>query len=328
MSAVRFDVNMQKEGEFMRVVLMILCLSWRILPAAAPHSMQIKWDRIADIPEGRRNLKIVSTDNYLHVLGGYTAARKGPTTHHYMYSFKDQIWQKAPDMLNARSNFALTSKGFKLYAIGGDPFLDKGECFDTSTMKWESIPPMGQGRQHLFGALHQNRIYVPGGLLCWECPKEKQLCSSLDCFDLKANTWIKLPDLPTAKQNPMVAVFGSTLLVLGGMGNEETLSSVEVLNLNSGTCSKGKNIPSREFYSGAVVLGTKIIILGGIQKEATTTALYVYDTVSNSWKTATPLPIPLQLAGFTLHERTLYVVGGCDERFTPHKMAFSGKILD
>lgn len=288
----------------------------------------IKWKKLSDLPEARRNLKTISTGNQIFALGGYAQPSKGPDKSHFVYNIKEDKWSKKSKMITPRSNFALVSAKGKIYALGGDKFLDKAEFYDINSDKWAELPPMPTKRQHVFGDITGEDIYIAGGLLCWKCKPEEQLTAKIEVYNISKNKWSALPDMPTPRQNPLVSIIGNSIYVIGGMDNTKNIPPVEVYDLQAQTWKKRADVPEPGFFTGSVVYKNKIYILDGAEKSEKKTDVFVYDPASKIWKKTTPLPYPVILAGFTIRSNKLYVVGGCDPDFKAIKTVFCGTIVD
>ncbi|MEN8155275.1 MAG: kelch repeat-containing protein, partial [Acidobacteriota bacterium] len=264
----------------------------------------------------------------IFALGGYAQPSKGPDRSHFVYDIKKDKWSVKSKMITPRSNFVLVSAEDKIFAIGGDKFLDKAERYDINSDKWTELPAMPTKRQHIFGDIYEKNIYVAGGLLCWKCKAEEQLTAKMEVYNISKKKWSALPDMPTPRQNPLVSVVGGHIYVIGGMDNTKVIPSVEVFDLQTQTWEKRADIPEPGFFSGSVVYKNKIYILDGAEKTESKTDVLVYDPAQKKWTKATPLPYPVKLAGFTLSENKLYVVGGCDSGYKAYKSVFCGTIID
>ncbi len=288
----------------------------------------IEWKKLADLPEARRNLKVVGAGHRISALGGYAQPNKGPESSHYIYDIKENKWSVKSEMITPRSNFALVSSIDKIYAIGGDKFLDKSECYDIKLDKWTMLSPMPTERQHIYGDISGDNIYVVGGLLCWECKVEEQLSAKIEVYSISKNIWSGLPDMPTARQNPLVSIVGDSIYVIGGMDDTKNIQPVEVFDIRTQKWKRETDVPEPGFFAGSVVYKNKIFILDGAETTDEITDVIVYDLAQRKWGKTTPLPYPVQLAGFAISENKLYVVGGCDSDFRAIKTVYCGTIVD
>ena len=293
---------------------------------SAEDALNIKWERMPDMPQARRNLKAICTPTKLHALGGYAQPSRGPEPSHFIYDFTTGSWSEGAVMPTPRSNFALAAKGDRLFAIGGDRFLDRGEVYDALAGQWQPLPGMSVKRQHLFAEILDDRIYVPGGLLCWECPAEQKLCSVLEAFDIKANAWVQLPRMPTARQNPLISALARKLYVMGGMDHEQSIPLVEIFDVDRNTWTRGNPLPETKFYSGSVVFNGLILVLSAAEAGDRQTSILVYDPRREQWGRATPLPYEIKLTGFAIQGNELYVVGGSDPTFKAVQTVYRGTI--
>jgi len=288
----------------------------------------IKWNKLTDLPEARRNLKVVSVGHQIFALGGYAQPNTGPVKSHFVYDLEEHRWSVNSDMITPRSNFALVSAENRIYAIGGDRLLDKAEYYDVDSDKWSMLPPMPTKRQHIFGDISGENIYIAGGLLCLKCEEEEQLSADLDVYNISNNRWSSLPAMPTSRQNPLVSIVEDSIYVIGGMDNSNNIKPVEVFDVQTQTWKKISDVPEPGFFAGSVVYRNKIFILDGAEENEEQTDIFVYDPAKRKWGKTTPLPYPVKLAGFTISENKLYVVGGCDPDYGAIKTVFSGTIID
>ncbi len=286
----------------------------------------IKWETAADMPEARRNLKAVSLNNRIYAAGGYAQPHKGKEKGLFVYDVSKDVWTVKKDMITGRSNFSFAEYGGFLYAIGGDPFLDKTEKYDPDKNEWKSLSPMPTARQHVYGCLLNKKIYVTGGLLSWTQNAEADLSDKHEVFDIQSGKWKVLKPLPEKMQNPCLASFDNKVYVFGGMYMEDFSPSIYIFDIKSGKWSRSKDMPVKGFFSGAAAIGDKIFVLDGVKENEDFTRVMVYDPNKDSWGFATRLPVGIQLAGFTSIGNTLYMTGGCGGDFKAVKTVYIGKI--
>jgi len=310
------------------VANLLIVLSFSSFAFGQNVEIPIKWKKLADLPEARRNLKVISAGHQIFALGGYAQPNNGPENSHFAYHLKEHQWSVKSNMITPRSNFALVSAKDKIYAIGGDQFLDKSEVYDIDLDKWSVLPAMPTKRQHIFGDISGVDIYIAGGLLCWKCTAEEQLTAKLEVYNISNNRWSGLADMPTSRQNPLVSIVGDHIYVIGGMDNSQNIKPVEVFDISTQNWEIVADVPESGFFAGSVVYRKKIYILDGAEETEATTDVLVYDPAKRKWGKATPLPYPVQLAGFTISENKLYVVGGCDSDYKAIKTVFCGTIVD
>jgi N-acetylneuraminic acid mutarotase len=289
-------------------------------------TVEIQWTRKADLPAARRNLKAVSAAQKIYAAGGYAQPHRGPERGLFVYDIAGDRWEHKAQMLTGRSNFAFVAHGGRLYAIGGDPFLEKGEAYDPAADVWKAIQGMPTARQHLNGCSLQDRVYVIGGLRSREKVPAALSCSN-EVYDPGVGKWTSLAALPSCRQNASLAGAGGGIFVIGGMTADDVVADVDVYAPDSDRWAAIADLPMAGFLSGATVIGDTLFVLDGVRKSEGFTRLFVYDTAVGKWSLATPLPIGLKLAGFTSWDDRLYVVGGCDESFVASAAVFEGRLV-
>lgn len=144
---------------------------------------------------------------------------------------------------------------------------------------WEKLP----GGEPLLGAplaAHGGFIYRVGGMEARNKKGEKDdlhSTSHVVRFNIKANKWEKLPELPQPRSSHDIAVFGDTLYVGGGWklksGNAEgdggewhdTLLSMDLKAPEKGWKSVPQSFKRRAL--AVVVLGDRIWFLGGMEND-------------------------------------------------------------
>lgn len=280
----------------------------------------IFWERKADMPEARRNLKAVSVGNKIFALGGYAQPSKGGEKGNFCYAIKSNSWSVKTDMLTGRSNFAVASFNGKLYAIGGDKFLDKGEVYDPESDSWFPIVSMPTARQHINCGIIDGRIYIVGGRINWSRDSKDAIVDVHEVYDIKSNSWEVLTAFPRKIENPSMSVVKGKLYVIDGKD-----LSVTVYDPDKGVWEDRNKMPSAHFIAGATVVNDKIIVLDGVRPGEDVARVYVYNPADDSWGEATSLPMDVKLAGFTSVNNQLYVIGGCNHQFTANKYVFEGQ---
>jgi len=296
-------------------------------PADGPDDLtrrgntRIHWQRKADMPEARRNLKIAAVGNEIFALGGYAQPHKGREQGNFCYDIKSDTWSVKKDMHVGRSNFAIASVNGKLYAIGGDKFLDDCEAYRPENDSWFSISPMPTARQHIDGAVIEDRIHVIGGRISWSENSQEALIDAHEVYDTGSDSWNNSAPFPRRAENPSVSAVKGKLYVIDGFDG-----SLRVYDPEKNVWEDRNKMPSAHFIVGSAIMNDKIFVLDGARPEEDYSRVFVYDTEDDSWSEATSLPVGVKLAGFTSVGGKLFVIGGCDHEFTARSSVFVGEI--
>jgi N-acetylneuraminic acid mutarotase len=282
---------------------------------------KIHWQRKADMPEARRNLKIAAVGNKIFALGGYAEPHKGGEKGNFCYDIERDTWSVKSDMLSGRSNFAMASVNGKLYAIGGDKFLDKCEVYNPETDLWAAITPLPTARQHINCSVIDGRIYVVGGRINWSENPQEALINTHEVYDIKSNSWNTIAPFPQKTENPSLSAVSGKLYVMDGYSR-----SLREYDPAKNVWEERNKIPSAHVIAGAAVINDKIFVLEGVRPGEDFSRLFVYDPAADSWSETTSLPVGVKLCGFTSVNSKLYAVGGCDQKFIANNYIFVGEI--
>ncbi len=284
-------------------------------------STRIHWQRKADMPEARRNLKIAAVGNEIFALGGYAQPHKGREQGNFCYDIKSDTWSVKKDMHVGRSNFAIASVKGKLYAIGGDKFLEECEVYRPENDSWFSITPMPTARQHINCAVIEDKIHVVGGRISWSENPQEALIDAHEVYDTDSDSWNNSAPFPRKTENPSVSAVKGKLYVIDGSDG-----SLRVYDPDKNVWEDRNKIPSAHFIAGSTVIDDRLFVLDGVRPDEDFSRLFVYDTTDDTWGEATSLPVGVKLAGFASANNKLYVMGGCDHEFIAQNYVFVGEI--
>ena len=136
-----------------------------------------QWKKLADAPHVRDHVQAVVINDKVHISGGRrSTARTGQvlnTTESAVdvYDFKTGEWTTLAESNNLptlRAGNASVVLGKKVIVIGGEsgeqvPAHSEVEAFNTTTMKWESLPDLKQGRHGTGAVIVNGKIYIAAG---------------------------------------------------------------------------------------------------------------------------------------------------------------------
>lgn len=135
------------------------------------------WKKLPDAPRARDHVQAVVTDDKIYVAGGRTStARIGNVLETTLapvdvYDFKTGKWTTLPESLDIptqRAGNATVVLDKKVIVIGGEsgaqvPAHSEVEAFNTKTGKWETLPPLKQGRHGTGAVVINGKIYTAAG---------------------------------------------------------------------------------------------------------------------------------------------------------------------
>ncbi len=196
--------------------------------------------------------------------------------------------------------------------------------------KWNSLKPIPQGEEEVYGTAAGGKLYVLGGLGVFPGWEPKRMVWS---YDPATDEWTKLPDVPEGMHHPGLAAVGDKLYWIGGFTIARPAggglpawvpsSSVWIYDIKTKSWSKGPNLPTPRGALTATVVGTKIYAIGGAKNpEYSTPELRptvpvenvatneVFDTATGSWSSVAPMLTARNHHGAALIDGKIYVVGG------------------
>src|SRR5437870_10340367 len=122
----------------------------------------------------------------------------------------------------------------------------------------------------------------------------------------------------------VISIIIGSLLVLvlsyQSFGSGSTTTSIATQSLTSPGYRwlRGADLPTPRAETAAALVGNEAYIIGGFDAKGIASAkVEVYNTTSDSWRTASPLPVALHHAGAAVVNGRIFVVGGYLEGWVP-----------
>jgi len=149
-------------------------------------------------------------------------------------------------------------------------------------------------------------------------------------------TWTKAAS-HIARTEEMVAMVNGKMYVMGGYVNNKYLSvgRMDVYDPAANKWTQLADMPARLSHAATVVDGKYIILVGGYTVDAAGTrqvfglkTMHRYDTQTGKWDTLQSLPVNRGAGNMTLLDRTLYYMGGFDEKMGDRTEIFTLKLDD
>ncbi|MEO7733825.1 MAG: kelch repeat-containing protein [Kofleriaceae bacterium] len=191
-----------------------------------PDAPSSAWS-VTTMPRKALEPGVAALGQQVVVLGGFdTGARDGLdiTARTDVFDVAEGTWSQLPDAPVRWTHINLAVVGTTLYLVGGlegSQFVARGESFalDPIARSWgtRAAMPPGDERGAAGVVTAAGRIYLLGGASTTDA-----LATCLE-YDIVADTWSALPDLPAPRSHPAaMRMTDGTLIVAGGL---ETLDS-------------------------------------------------------------------------------------------------------
>lgn len=129
-------------------------------------------------------------------------------------------------------------------------------------------------------------------------------------FDISANTWIKLANMPEVRGNLAIAEASGKIYAIGGGGGEVTKTNYEY-SPKTDTWQTLDSMPTARQHIDCGVVDNKIYVIGGITSFTNITKKNeVYDTETNTWSEKAPIPSLRNCPAIVTKDSLIYVIGG------------------
>ena len=206
----------------------------------------------------------------------------------------------------------------------GDENSDSVEMFSLTNATWTPLKPMREGRQRASSVVHNNQIFVMGGL-----GKSGLSIRSMEKLSLNAVqvdqsiAWENVPaKLPGPLQGHCSVVYNGRLIVTGGHDIYSHYNSIiEIFLVPPHTSKQLATISQERSCHGVAMFGDKILILGGRVSYGYRTnpaTVLLYDITKNECKELAALPYPVcEMATVKWGDDSAIIMGGVDSDGEP-----------
>jgi len=178
-------------------------------------------------------------------------------------------------------------------------------------------------------------MYRMGGVVSNVAPKVA--LATMKKYDIAADTWTSLADMPNARTGHIAVGDGSNLIYVGGGRTTRDTKDASVIyqdwnsyNTTTGTWTVLTPLPVRLFDSAAVHIDGKIYVINGATDSGVEVEnLYVYDTASDSWSELASSPVILYTHfGFNRHSAVYWPNGGLSGQIIVYGGSIRGTFFD
>ena len=227
--------------------------------------------------------------------------------------------ESAPEIV--RDGPAGVRTGKYVYLVGGIHSFDdefenvdsahEVERLDLTTGKWEDMPPLPRGLNHIQVAAVGADVYVLGGIT--DRLSEFVPTGQSWRFDAAAERWVEIDPLPTPRGAGAAVTIGDAIYVIGGVAHGKRLTTLERYDTTTGTWEALSPMRSARDHLGAAALDGKLYVLGGRRSnELPLSDFERYDPATDSWARLPGVPDATAGFGFDAANGQLVATGGED----------------
>jgi N-acetylneuraminic acid mutarotase len=321
---------------FSAVVLVAACSS----PATPPDARTEHWLSGPELPGPRLEAGVTGMGQRLVVVGGFDQnVSQGLRITSDVIALDPvmNVWTTLHPAPVAWTHVNLAASSTTLFLLGGQEtqqFLAKGETYalDTldDTQQWRQLRamPAGEERGAAGVIVAPPHIYLIGG-----ASSTGALASCL-VYDITADTWSMLPDLPAPRSHPAtMRMADGTLISAGGLATLSAYSAatdVWALPIGATEWQPRAPMPTRRGGCAYGVIRGELVCAGGEVDQAALSVVERYDALLDEWTTGVE-DMPGATAGTqgAVIANRLYVPGGARTlNFQPESSLYVFSPLD
>ncbi|MBK9036771.1 MAG: hypothetical protein IPL61_36900 [Myxococcales bacterium] len=280
--------------------------------AAPPDAETGPWRRGPDLPAARLEPAVAARADRLVVVGGFgpgltierTVDELDPATGR---------WTSGPLVPVAWTHAQLVAVGPRLFLLGGlagRGFEARGDVFVDDGAGWQPRAPLPIGAERGGAAViaSATTIYLLGGA------STTAAVASAWAYDVAADRWDPLPDLPTPRSHPVAGLApDGTVVVAGGLRTLDAAEPIaDVLALAPGAAGWQPRAPMPTARGGcaAGVVDGELWCAGGEAGTSALATVEAYAFATDTWRTLPPLPAPRAGTQGAVIAGALYIPGG------------------
>ena len=206
-------------------------------------------------------------------------------------------WGQKASLIEANSEFTLTSTGGKIYVLGGYPqgrvSVKTVQIYDIANDKWTIGPPLPEVNNHGVAAAYDGVVYLFGG----QTDPNTAYVDTVYALDTKEGAqavWTQKAIMPTKRSAGAAIVYEGKVYIAGGRPPRG--HDFAAYDPKTDAWEKLPDLPSQRNHIAMELIGGKIHVfggrLGGGFQSDKTAAHEVFDPKTSSWSVAAPMLKP------------------------------------
>ncbi len=260
-----------------------------------------QWRKGARPPADIHHFQGVAIADKIYAVGAFTGRfpTETPVSHIFVYDTRLDEWQVGAEIPRDRRRGAggAIERGGKIYWVGGltnghvSGWSSQFDEFDPGTGRWTVLPDAPRARDHFFGALVGDAMYLAGGRIsAWNGEGYGPATDKVDVFDFTTSQWRTLKGkMPNARAAGATAALGRELFIVGGLndGTDAARADSSVLDVITEEWRRGPALPRPRHAAAMVTIGDTIYHYGGAADRQAKDKLNLLETLEVVIK---PLP--------------------------------------
>lgn len=209
---------------------------------------------------------------HIYIIGGSTDGGAARDTV-YRYTPSTDTWTTMAPMPTARYFLMAEYYNGKIYAVGGQTTallkVSALEEYDVLSDAWASLTSH-PGAGNILGTLTESggALYMIGG---------SPLGAGGYKYDIGADSWSAIADMPAAKMEHFAGAIGSDIYVTGGFWDASATRTSYLYDPAGNSWTAKTEIITDRYWGGSAVVGGDMYIIGGQGLAATLTLRYTDD---------------------------------------------------
>jgi N-acetylneuraminic acid mutarotase len=180
--------------------------------------------------------------------------------------------------------------------------------------KWRVLAPLPIPRTEMaWAAEYKNRLHVIGGYAEQRVDKPYH-----HAYDLNANAWETLPELPRGANHVGVATHGDRIYAFGGFIEQNRTPHDGVFAFDGQKWSQLKRLPEACGAISCIALGDVVHLIGGAIGSDNRRSIdwhIVYDPKADSYSRRQPLPVARDHTGIVVVNSRIHIIAGRVDSF-------------
>lgn len=215
-----------------------------------------KWTLVATLPEELYRHAMVTVNNKLHILGGYSTKNT-----HYCYDPATNSWVTKTSLPAGRNAFTATVdlRDNSIYCIGGasgSTACDTNYCYDYTLNTWSEKAVLPMALYYIPSQYFDGKIYSIGGY-------NGSAQNPVYCYDIALNTWTTLGTTPTLLFGHFVIVEHDGIRIMGGYDSTTAYNTNYLFSPTLNTWTTQRNLPGSRRYSASFKINQNSYVVGG-----------------------------------------------------------------